>query len=144
MSLKILRLAVLVVGSICLGYRVGETAPPAPTPSNGAKTPEESVEVRFARAQVALSESNLKRVQATNERVPRQVPGSVVGNYQQELEVAQTQLQATLDGTPAARFDVWLKRAAATAKSAESQWRGAAAANKRVAGRGRSIGRRAI
>jgi hypothetical protein len=94
----------------------------------------ESVEVRYARAQLQLAEANLIRVEQRNERVARSVPSSVVAEFQHDVAVAKTRLEQAAAGPASNEFQVWLKRAEAERKAAETTWKNATAANKRVPG----------
>jgi hypothetical protein len=94
---------------------------------------EESLDVRYARAHLAMAEANLARVETANRRVANAVAGVVVGGYQQDLAVAKVRLQAAL-GEAQEPADFWLRVAEASAKTADRNWRSAAAANQKVAG----------
>lgn len=56
----------------------------------------ETVEVRYARAQVQLAEANLKRVEQSNKRLAGSVPNSVVADYQHDVQVAKTRLEEAM------------------------------------------------
>lgn len=114
------------ITAICLG-QLHE----APAASNA---PAESIEVRYARAQVQLAEANLNRVEQSNKRVAGAVPSSVVAEYQLDVQVAKTRLEQATAGPAASEFQVWLQRAEAERKTAETAWKNAAAVNGRVAG----------
>ncbi|MGD9636012.1 MAG: hypothetical protein AB7G28_01745 [Pirellulales bacterium] len=94
----------------------------------------ESVDVRYARAQLQLAEANLTRVQESNKRVARSVPSSVVAEYQYDVDVAKARLEQATGGRAASEFQVWLRRAEAEQKAAATNWRSATAANQRVPG----------
>ena len=89
----------------------------------------ESVEVRYARWQMQLAEANLKRVEQSNKQVARSVPSSVVAEYRHDVDVAKTRLERATAGGAAGDFQVWLQRAAAEQKAAETAWKSAVAAN---------------
>jgi exonuclease VII large subunit len=100
-------------------------------------TPEansDSLEIRYARAQLQLAEANLTRVQQSNRRVPRSVPGSVVAEYQREVDVARKRLEQATAGKTASEFQVWLRRAQAEQESADTAWKNATAVNSRDPG----------
>jgi hypothetical protein len=105
--------------------------PQTPTPSD---TGSESVEVRYARAQLQLAEANLNRVEQINKRVARAVPSSVVADYQLDVKVARTRLEQATAGRAASEFQVWLQRAEAEQKTAETTWKNATAVNGRTPG----------
>ena len=69
--------------------------PQTPVPND---TISESVEVRYARAQMQLAEANLNRVEQSNKRVARVVPSSVVAEYQCDVQVAKTRLEQATAG----------------------------------------------
>jgi hypothetical protein len=94
----------------------------------------ESVEVRYARAQVQLAETNLKRLEQSNKRMPRSVPSSIVAEYQHDVQVAKTRLKRASAGQNASDFQVWLQRAEAERTAAETAWSNASAANTRAPG----------
>jgi hypothetical protein len=118
--------AQLLIVLCCLGQTPQPPAPKDTTP--------ESVEVRYARAQLALAEANLKRVQQSNSKVARAVPGSVVDEYQNDVQVAKTRLAQATAGSAGNEFQYWLQRATAEQKAAETRWKNAVAANARVQG----------
>jgi hypothetical protein len=124
-------MTVVCAGLVLLGSRLAGATQPAPPPSDGQP---ESLNVRYARTQVELVEASLKKIEATNKRVNREVSADVTYAYQQDLDVAKLQLQVALGGGPKNSFDVWLRRAENAAAYAEALWRGAAAANRRAAG----------
>jgi len=134
-------LLIAVVGAVAaLGVRLAKAVPPPPQPGNGTATTAkenngnaESLDVRYARAQVALAEANLKKVSSMNQRVAGAVSGDVVRAYELDLEVAKLQLQVA-QGGPESQFDIWLARAEAGEKYAQTLWRGATAANQHAAG----------
>jgi hypothetical protein len=108
----------------------GQAAVP-PAPSDQAA---EGLEVRYARAQLQLAEANLQRVEQINKRLARSVPSSVVADYQQDAQVARRQLQQSLSGQPSSDFQVWIGRAQAEWKTAETYWKNATAVNARSPG----------
>jgi hypothetical protein len=60
------------------------------------------------------------------------VPSSVVAQYQGEVQVAKTRLEQATAGSAAGDFQVWLQRAEAEQKSAETTWNNAKAVNGRA------------
>src|SRR5205814_1454192 len=89
----------------------------------------ESVEVRYARAQMQLAAANLNRVEQMNKRLARSVPSSVVAEYQFDVQVAKTRLEQAAASRAASEFQVWLQRAEAERKTAETTWKSATAVN---------------
>ena len=116
----------LLLIAVCLG-QVLETAAPA-------KTDSESVEVRYARAQVELAEANLSRVDEMNKRVAGSAPASVVDEYRDDLNVAKARLEQATAGEAGREFQVWLKRAKAEERTANAAWAIAKAVNVHLPG----------
>jgi hypothetical protein len=102
--------------------------PQTPAPKN---TISEGIDVRYARAQVQLAEANLNRVEQSNKRVARSVPSSVVAEYQHDVKVAKARLEQATAGRGASDFQVWLERAEAEQRTAETTWKNATAVNRR-------------
>jgi hypothetical protein len=94
----------------------------------------ESVDVRYARAQLQLAEANLSRVQQSNQRVPRSVPEGVVAEYRDDVTVAQARLDQATAGQAANEFQVWLERAATEHRAAKALWTIATTANAHLPG----------
>ena len=117
----------ILVAVVCLLGQVAQ-----PTAQKG--TLSESVEVRYARAQMQLADANLRRVEQSNKRVAGSVPSSVVAEYQQDVQVAKTRLKKATAGRAASEFQVWLQRAEAERKAAEMTLTNATAANSSVPG----------
>ena len=128
----------LVVQFVCLaaiflavGYHLARAIPPE---NAGQAAIPENLDVRYARAQVALAEANLKRLQEMNQKVAGAVSADTLVSFQQDVKTAQAELEAAQGGQAAQVFEVWLRRAAAALAYADIQWRGAVAANQRMAG----------
>jgi hypothetical protein len=102
-----------------------------PAPSRAAS---ESVDVQYARAQLQLAEANLNRVEESNKKLERTVPSSIVAEYQDDVRVAKIRLQQATTGRPANDFQVWLERAEAERRSAETTWKQAMAVNQSTPG----------
>jgi hypothetical protein len=98
------------------------------------RTASESLEARYARAQLQLAEANLARVEESNKKLQRTVPSSIVAEYQDDVRVAKTRLQQAATGRPANDFQVWLERAEAERRSAETTWKQAMAVNQSTPG----------
>jgi hypothetical protein len=128
--MKSLRCLVVVGLLIVASPQLRADEPPAP--EGGAKR-SESLEVRYARAQLELAQANLKRAESKNQRVANAVSSNVVGQYRQDVEVARSQFDDAQQGSRKS-FDVWLRAAEANWKAADVVWRSAADANKRMAG----------
>jgi hypothetical protein len=129
-SLKILGVGPMftemMITVICLGQSLQ-----TPTPSNAIS---ESLDVRCARAQLQLAEANLNRVQQSNKRVAGSVPNSVVAEYQDEVKIAKRRLDQASAVGAASEFQVWLQRAEAEQRTAETTWKIATAVNGRLPG----------
>jgi hypothetical protein len=116
----------LLTAASLLGLQLQSSAP--------SNTAPESVEVRYARAQLQLAEANLDRVQQSNKQLERSVPSSIVAEYQEDVRVAKTRLQQATTGRAAGEFQAWLARAEAEQRSAETAWKNATAVNRRIPG----------
>jgi hypothetical protein len=92
------------------------------------------VHARPTNAQQVLAETNLKRLEQSNKRMPRLVPSSIVAEYQHDVQVAKTRLKKATAGQTASDFQVWLHRAEAERRAAETTWSNATAANARAPG----------
>jgi hypothetical protein len=117
----------ILMAVVCLLGQVGRTSAPIGSAS-------ESVEVRYARAQMQLAEANLNRVEQSNKRMERSVPSSVVAEYQHDVQVAKARLEQATAGQVTSEFQVWLRRADAERAAAETTWKTAMAANASVPG----------
>src|SRR5262245_18559410 len=98
-------LACLAVVSLLIVVSYWTQGDEPPAPAGGAKR-SESLEVRCARAQLELAQANLKRAQAKNDRAANTVSSNVVGQYRQDVEVAQAQFEDAQQGSKNV-FDVW-------------------------------------
>ena len=116
----------ILIVVVCLAQLSQTTAP--------RNTIAESIEVRYARAQMQLAEANLNRVEQSNKQVTGTVPGSVVAEYQQDVQVAKTRLEQALAGPAPSEIQVWLQRAEAELRTAEATWKNSTAVNGRVPG----------
>jgi small-conductance mechanosensitive channel len=112
----------LLTAVTLLGQQVQLPAPSRPT--------SESVEVRYGRAQLQLAEANLDRVNQSNKQLERSVPSSIVAEYQDDVRVAKTRLQQATAGRSADEFQVWLERAEAEWRSAQTTWTNAKEVNR--------------
>jgi hypothetical protein len=117
----------ILIVVVYLAGQITQASAPNPTIS-------ESVEVRYARAQLQLAEANLSRVEQSNKRVARSVPSSVVADYRQNVQVAKARLEQAAAGRAANEFRIWLQRAEAERSTAETIWKSASAANGSVPG----------
>lgn len=104
--------------------------PPAP---EGVTRRNESLEVRYARAQLELAQANLKRAEAKNSRVANTVSANVVGQYRHDVEAAQSQFDAAHQGSYKP-FAAWLRAAEVNWQGADTIWRSAVAANNQMPG----------
>ena len=115
-----------------LGFQGANSVPP--TKDATKDEPQSSLDARYARAQVALAEANLKRLTEMNQKVANVVSADTLVSFQQDLKVAQAELAAATSRDAAHRFEAWLSRAESAVSYADLQWRGAVAANQRAAG----------
>jgi hypothetical protein len=123
----------LLVVAAVLGQQVALPAPSRPAAEGQAagksKAGPESVDVRYARAQLALAEANLSRVEQSNKQAERTVPSSIVAEYQDDVRVAKSRLQQATAGSAGGGYQVWLERAVAEEREAATAWQKATAAN---------------
>jgi len=119
----------MVIGYFFVG-QVPEPSAPAPSGAPASET----VDVRYARAQLQLAQANLQRVQQINQRLARTVPASVVAEYQGDLDVAKTQMQQAESRSVADGFSVWLRRAESIWKNADTIWKNAVTIKQRSTG----------
>jgi hypothetical protein len=110
--------------------QASESSQPAPA---GA-TASETINVRYARAQLQLAQANLQRVEQINRRLARTVPASVVAEYQRDVEVAKTQMRQAESQATEDAFSVWLRRAETIWKNADTIWKNSVAVNQRSSG----------
>jgi hypothetical protein len=132
----VVQFACLAAIFLFVGYHLARAIPPE---NAGRPAMPESLDIRYARAEVALAEANLKRLQEMNQKVAGAVSADMLVSFQQDLKTAQGELDAAQGGKPDQAFEVWLRRAAAALAYADVQWRGAVAANQRMAGTFSSI-----
>jgi hypothetical protein len=90
--------------------------------------------VQYCRAQLQLAEANLARVENMNRKVARSVPASLVAEQQHEVAIARLRLRQAEAAGKADEFAVWLERAQADYREAQSRWKSAVAVNAQSAG----------
>jgi hypothetical protein len=129
MSLR--RLAVmagiLAIGS-ALAYRAGSAAPPA----GGAQA--ESVDVRYARAQLQLAEATLRKALDQNRRVGETISAGLLAQFTDSVHVAKAQLQSAEHPGEADALAGWIRRAESAVREAENRLKRANEVNRLVAG----------
>jgi hypothetical protein len=121
--------AEILISFVC--WCLSAQLPQPPAPNNAVS---ESVELRYAHAQMQLAEANLNRVEQSNKQLERSVPSSVVAEYQHDVQVAEARLEQATAGRAVSDFQVWLQRAEAERRTAETAWKDAMAANGSAAG----------
>src|SRR5258706_16232153 len=129
---RILVLSLIGAALLVLGRQWASAVPPANEAAKDAR--QSSLDVRYARTQVALAEANLKRLTDMNQKVANLVSADTLNSFQQDLKVAQAELAAATSHDAAQQFEVWLRRAEAGVSYADVQWRGAVAVNQRTSG----------
>ncbi len=125
-------LALIGAGMLLAGYGLAIAVPPPPAVDDSKEG--ESLDVQFARMQLALAQASLNDVDSLNSRVAKVVSADDVVAYQQDVTVARSQLKAAEEGDANAEFAVWQRRAEAAASYANALWQGAVSANKRASG----------
>jgi hypothetical protein len=125
MHCEILVSALLLVAGQAATSTAPATAPPPPKTAD-------SLELQYARAKLQLAETNLKRVEQINRRMPRSVPSSDVDEFKNDVREAQQQVSEATAGRESGEFGVWLRRAQSDMQSATTRWKNAVAANERL------------
>jgi len=92
---------------------------------------DETLDLRYAEAQLALARANLTRAESANQRVPNAVSANVVTAYKNDVEVARLRLDKLRAGGPES-IQVWLRAAEVNWKLADSRYRSSLAANQRM------------
>jgi hypothetical protein len=113
-------------------FIVGQQSKSEPAPDSTAAA--QTIDLRYARAQMQLAEANLQRVQRMNQRLARTVPASVVAEYQRDFEVAKAQMQQVESQGVEHGFAIWLRRAESIWKSADTIWKDAVKINQQAPG----------
>ncbi len=96
--------------------------------------PGSDLPVDYARAQLALAETNLQQAEGMNRRVRGAVSGNVVSEYQRDVQVARRHLESLQSERVENEFQHWLIRAEANYLAAETQWKSAKAASAKARG----------
>ncbi len=94
----------------------------------------QKLEVQYAQAQFDLAETNLKKIEATNQRFPKTVSAAVIAEYAEDLAIAKAQLDSAKEGSDPDLFSGWLRRAESNMRAAEAYYRSATTANQRQPG----------
>ncbi len=123
----LLKLAV-IAGLI---YAVAAAGPP---PKMSGEDAGGSLNLAYAKLKLEDATVNLRKVELQNKRVRGAVPGNIVGQYREDLEIAKLGLRQAQTDKEKSGFALRLRRARAEAKSAETRWRSAVAATERVSG----------
>jgi hypothetical protein len=116
---------------------IGLAADPAAsggTPAAVANKGQESLNVRYARASLALAKMRLEKAMEGNKRIVGILPDAVIEPLRQVVAISEEQLREALDGTSPSLREVELRIAKANLIAAEVDWRRAAAVNKAVPG----------
>jgi hypothetical protein len=109
------------------------TIPATTPPADVASRPGvDTLDLRYAEAQLALARANLTRAESANQRVPNAVSANVVAAYKNDVEVARLRVDKLRAGGPES-IQVWLRAAEVNWKLADSRYRSSLAANQRNA-----------
>jgi len=119
--------ASIVASALLVSYSITAADPISPAPASP-----DSLDVRYAQAQLGLAEANLKRAERANQLVSKVVPANVMVEYRQDVEVARIRLADAQRGDANTAFIAALRAAEAGAQSADKNWQSAVAANKVV------------
>jgi hypothetical protein len=102
----------------------------AETPTN----PHSDLQIQYARARLALAETNLQQAEGMNRRVRGAVSSNVVKEYRRDVEVARQHLASLQSERNHDEFQHWLHRAEASYQAAETQSKSVKAVNARARG----------
>lgn len=111
-------LGMLAVG-VALARPAGSAGPNAD--ATNEKAQEKSLTIRWAEAQLKLAQMNLDRVQELNKKVPRTLIGSMVREFAEEVEQAQTELKIAQETPEGDAFRACLERVKLDLRSAEDR-----------------------
>ena len=119
----------------CIGF-VGiiALALAIPVASADSEKSPRNLELEYAEAQLRLAETNLRKVQVTNERFPKTVSASVIADYGEDLAIAKAQYEGVRQGGNDDFFAGWLRRIESSVKAAEASYNSARVANQRSPG----------
>jgi hypothetical protein len=122
--------AVTSILAICgaLAYRSGTAAPPANTP------PQESLDVRYARAQLKFAELTLQKAQDMNRKVPGTLIGGLIARFADEVEFAKLRLQSAMRPEGIDALQACVQRAELARRLAENRLKKSIEANQRAPG----------
>jgi hypothetical protein len=109
-------------------YHSGSAAPPA------NKTQPESLDVRYARAQLRLAELTLQKAQEMNRKVAGTLTGGLVSQFADDVEFAKVQLQNATRPEGVDAHQAYLLRAELARRAAQSKLKKANEANQRAPG----------
>jgi hypothetical protein len=119
----------------CIGF-VGliALALAIPVASADSEKSPRNLELEYAEAQLRLAETNLRKVQVTNERFPKTVSASVIADYGEDLAIAKAQYDGVRQGGNDDFFAGWLRRIESSLRAAEASFNSARVANQRAPG----------
>lgn len=119
----------------CIGF-VGiiALALAIPVASADSEKSPRNLELEYAEAQLRLAETNLRKVQVTNERFPKTVSASVIADYGEDLAIAKAQYDGVKKGGDDDFFAGWLRRIESSVRAAEASYNSARVANQRSPG----------
>jgi hypothetical protein len=93
-----------------------------------------TLEMKYAEAQFKLAETNLRKVELTNQRFQKTVSASVIADYAEDLAIAKAQLDSVREGGHDVLFAGWIRRVESNMKTAEATYNSARLANQRQPG----------
>jgi len=94
----------------------------------------QNLEMKYAETQYKLAETNLRKVELTNQRFQKTVSASVIADYTEDLAIAKAQLDGVREGGPDVLFAGWLRSVESNMKTAEATYNSARLANQRQPG----------
>jgi hypothetical protein len=105
----------------------------ADKPAAASESPQ-NLEMKYAEAQYKLAETNLRKVELTNQRFQKTVSASVIADYTEDLAIAKSQLDGVREGGHDVLFAGWIRRVESNLKTAEASYNSARLANQRQPG----------
>jgi hypothetical protein len=133
-SRRLVVLAGLVFAGAIVLVRAIPAAPAGAEDKEGDAKSLRDLVLRYADAQHKLAETNLKKVEVTNQRFARTVSASVIADYTEDLAIAKDQLDGVRRDGEQGVFEGWLRRVESNLKTAEASYNSARVANQRQPG----------
>ncbi len=125
---RILAVTCLIAITSFVGYRAGSAAP------TEKSADQNSLAVRYAKAQLRLAELTLQKAQAMNRRVPSTISAPMIALFTDEVEFAKAQLDLAGRSGGFDPFQALLRRAELNLRNSETRLKKAVEADKLIPG----------